>query len=152
MDKEITIAALNDLLEINNDRIVGYQTAIKDTVDSDLHTIFNKFLHTSETFASELRVEIGNLGGEKESGTKNTGKLHRLWMEFKTLLTVNDRGAVLNSCEFGDGEALKIYDETLENNLQNLDPMLQKMIMRQHSIIKQESDAITTLKNVAEVE
>jgi uncharacterized protein (TIGR02284 family) len=151
MDKEKTIAALNDLVEINNDRIIGYETAIKESADSDLHALFNKFLLTSEKFVSELRVEITKLDGEKETGTKNTGKLHRLWMEFKALIKVDDRAAILSSCEFGDGEALKTYNETLDNNLENLDPTLQKMIMGQHDIIKEELTSIKTLKEMADL-
>lgn len=150
MDKEIVIAALNDLVEINNDRIVGYETAKKETEDTDLHVLFGKFLLTSERFAAELRVEVMKLGGEKEEGTKASGKLHRLWMDFKAAFKENNRASILSSCEFGDEIAIKTYDETLDANLQNLDPAIQKMIMRQEELLKEEYIELQKLKSLAD--
>jgi uncharacterized protein (TIGR02284 family) len=138
MNKEITIDALNDLIEINNDRIVGYETAMNETDDSDLHVLFSKFILTSEKCAAQLRVEVTNLGGDTEKGTKNTGKLHRLWMDFKAAFKENNKSSILESCEFGDNTAIKTYSETLDSNLEDLDPLLQKLIMTQQEFIKEE--------------
>ena len=138
MDKEITIEALNDLVEINNDRIVGYETAMKEIDDSDLHLLFSKFILTSEKCAAVLRIEVAKLSGETETGTKNTGKLHRLWMDFKAAFKENNKLSILESCEFGDNIAVKTYTDTLDDNLQNLDPELQKIIMEQQNDIKKE--------------
>jgi uncharacterized protein (TIGR02284 family) len=138
MNKEITIAALNELVEINNDRIVGYETAMKEIDDSELHVLFSKCILTSEKCAAELRTEIMTLDGEAEKGTKATGKLHRLWMDFKAAFKENNKASILESCEFGDNIAIKTYTDTLDDNLENLDPLLQKLIMTQQGLIKEE--------------
>lgn len=138
MHKEITIAALNELVEINNDRIVGYETAMKEIDDSDLHVLFSKCILTSEKCAAELRTEIMKLDGEAEKGTKATGKLHRLWMDFKAAFKENNKASILESCEFGDNIAIKTYTDTLDSNLEDLDPLLQKLIMTQQDLIKVE--------------
>ena len=41
-NKEIT-SCLNKLIEINNDRVEGYDKASKETDDSDLKSLFSKF-------------------------------------------------------------------------------------------------------------
>lgn len=150
MDKEITISALNDLVEINNDRIVGYETAMKEIDDSDLHVLFSKFILTSEKSAAELRIEVTKLNGKTDTGTKATGKLHRLWMDFKAAFKENNKASILESCEFGDNIAIKTYTDTLDGNLENLDSLLQKMIMEQHDLIKKEYAEIIHLISLEE--
>ena len=48
MENEKTIDALNKLIEINNDRIEGYETASKETNDTDLLNLFSGFIQTSK--------------------------------------------------------------------------------------------------------
>ncbi len=146
MHTEKTIDALNELVEINNDRIVGYQTALKETEDTDLHKLFTNFLLTSEQNNTSLKSEIFKLNNEPETGTKNTGKLHRLWMDFKALVTNNNRASILSSCEFGDDTALKTYEDVLNSNLENLSASHQNMISEQMADIRKEYTQIVNLK------
>ncbi len=39
MEKQEIISVLNDLIRINNDRIVGYEKAIKESKDTDVDLI-----------------------------------------------------------------------------------------------------------------
>ena len=48
MENETTIAVLNTLITINNDRIEGYETASKETEEQDLKTLFAQFSSTSQ--------------------------------------------------------------------------------------------------------
>lgn len=77
MDKEKTIDALNKLLEINNDRIRGYEKAFANTEERDLKDLFSTFEQTSEKCVGELISEINKLGGEATEGTKASGKFFR---------------------------------------------------------------------------
>ena len=43
--------ALNDLIEINNDRVEGYNKASVQTSDEDLRSLFAKFATQSNQFA-----------------------------------------------------------------------------------------------------
>ncbi len=150
MNKEVTISTLNDLIEINNDRIVGYETANKETKDADLHIIFSKFLETSKKNVDELKGRVLEVGGDTEKGTNVTGKLHRLWMDFKATFSENNRASILSSCEFGDDVAVKTYKENLDGNLENLDAALQSLIMKQQAAIEKEYNEIVLLQKVAE--
>jgi len=50
-----TAEVLNDLIQINNDRIEGYQKAIEElkATDTDLTNLFTGFITQSQTLKSE---------------------------------------------------------------------------------------------------
>src|SRR5436190_11797723 len=109
MEKEKSIDVLNTLLEINNDRVEGYETALKETEEQDLKTMFTEFIRKSERCRNELTREIFMLGGKPVEGTKTSGKFFRVWMDMKAALTGKDRKAILSSCEFGEDAAVETY-------------------------------------------
>ena len=51
---------LNGLLQINNDRVEGYQKAAEETPELDLKTVFKSMADESKKNASELIREIKN--------------------------------------------------------------------------------------------
>jgi uncharacterized protein (TIGR02284 family) len=149
MNNTDVINAINDIIEINNDRIVGYETAAKETENIDLKTVFNNNIITSRNCVLELQSEVTRLGGAVETGTKTTGKLHRLWMDFKSAITDHNNASILSSCVFGDNAALDTYTETLNKNLQNFDAFLQNKLTIQHDLIKKEYEEIQQLETLA---
>src|SRR4051812_13043372 len=96
---EKIITQLNDLVEINNDRIQGYERAIAETDDEDLTYLFTNMAAHSRSYKSDLSREILSLGGQPTEGTKNSGKLFRAWMDIKAALTGKNRKEILASCE-----------------------------------------------------
>ncbi len=119
MENQTTlIEVLNDLIEINHDRVVGYDKAIEQTqdVDIDLKAIFATMASNSKKYAAELAEEVNKLGGEPAEGTTNRGKVYRVWMDIKKAFATNDRQAILTSCEFGESAAQSAYDEALASD------------------------------------
>ena len=98
------VGVLNDLIQINNDRINGYEKAIEEIKDRDvdLNGIFSKLANDSRKYAAELSREVIRLGGDPDTGTTNSGKLYRVWMDIKSGITARDRKSVLALCEFGE--------------------------------------------------
>jgi hypothetical protein len=47
MENQKTIEALNTLIQINNDRFEGYDSAFKESEEQDLKTLFSQFMLTS---------------------------------------------------------------------------------------------------------
>lgn len=112
------IEVLNDLIQINNDRVEGYKRASKesDNNDTDLNAIFNKMADESRQYVAELTREIVKLGGEPASGTTASGKIYRAWMDVKSTFSGSDRYTILASCEYGEDAAQKAYKDTLESD------------------------------------
>ena len=90
--KEI-IEVLNDLIQINNDRIVGYEKAIRESKpeDNDLKILYASMIAESHRMKIALATEVQTFGAEIEQGTTTSGKIYRTWMDVKAIFTGHDR-------------------------------------------------------------
>lgn len=147
MESEKTIDVLNTLVEINNDRFEGYVTASKETDDHDMKTLFADLAITSKNIKEELSDEILKLGGQPTDDTKVTGKFYRVWMDVKAALTGKDRKAILNSCEFGEDQALDTYDNVLKDEQEHLSLAQQSLIYAQQALLKADHNRVKYLRD-----
>lgn len=147
METEKTIAVLNTLITINNDRIEGYETAAKETEEQDLKALFAQFSSTSQKCKTELKNEVTKLGGTSAEGTMTSGKFFRVWMDVKAALTGKDRKAILNSCEYGEDMAKDTYKKALENDLESLNAEQQAMIKEQYTLLVAEHDKVKMMRD-----
>ena len=71
---------LNDLIQINNDRVAGYERAIKELKDGDedLKGIFIGFIDQSRNLRNTLGTEVETLGIKMDEGTTASGKIYRV--------------------------------------------------------------------------
>jgi uncharacterized protein (TIGR02284 family) len=147
MQNEEAVDVLNNLIEINNDRIEGYETASKETKEDSLSSMFSRFIETSLKCREELTEEVERLGGTPVEGTKISGKFFRAWMDVKAALTGNDHKAILDSCEYGEETALETYDKALRDDSEHLSIEQRDMIDAQREMIKADYDEIKELKD-----
>jgi len=148
MENEKSIELLNSLIEINNDRMEGYDTASKETEEVDLKVLFSEFKEVSRLCKEELGSEVRKLGGEPTEGTKTTGKLFRIWMDVKAAFTGKDRKNILNSCEYGEDAAVNTYKDVLKNNVEKLTAEQHKMVNEQFKLIKADHNKIRGLRDL----
>lgn len=150
MEKEMIKEVLNDLVRINNDRIDGYQKAIGETSenDADLKAAFTDFRVSSEKNKTALLQLAGQIGVETTTDTTAAGKVYRMWMDMKAMLSGDTREAILDSCEFGEDAALKLYDKVLDDYPQMPTEMSQ-MVMAQKAIIKENHDRVKKMRDLA---
>lgn len=147
---EDIVKVLNGLVEINNDRIEGYQRASEETKEADLKSLFSSMADQSRTLRQELAEEVVRLGGTPKEGTTNSGKLYRIWMDVKAALATNDRKAVLSNCEFGEDAAQDAYNSALKDDdfQKTFDVAL---VRRQRDELKQSHDKIRTLRDAVSI-
>jgi uncharacterized protein (TIGR02284 family) len=146
---ENVVEILNDLIQINNDRIEGYQRAANEleSEDIDLKGIFNRMENESRGYLSELTQEVVKLGGEPSTGTTASGKIYRAWMDVKATFTGKDRKAILASCEFGEDAAQKAYDAALSSD-ESLPMDLRQLIANQKASLKTSHDLIKQYRDM----
>jgi uncharacterized protein (TIGR02284 family) len=147
MEMEKSIDVLNDLITINNDRIEGYETALEETEEDDLKTLFTRFISTSHKCKEELIMEVTKLGGEPAEGTLVSGKFFRVWMDVKAALTGKDREAILNSCEYGEDKAQETYNEALNDDSKYLNSEQQTMVNNQRMLLRADHDHVKALRD-----
>lgn len=143
----INTEILNDLIQINNDRVTGYEKAISELGenDSDLHSLFSEMIRQSNQLKSTLTQEVQVLGASADTGTTTSGKVYRAWMDIKAIFTGHDRETVLNNCEFGEDAAQKAYKMALET--EGLSGNLRSIISDQKTDLKASHDKIKALRD-----
>lgn len=142
-----TIEILNDLIQINNDRIDGYEKALKELKeeDTDLRALFSSMISESHEIRLALGTEVNALGGDMETSTTTSGKIYRAWMDVKALFTGHDRHTVLANCERGEDAAQKAYITALED--EDLPAYLREMVMEQQQTLRRSHDQIKQLRD-----
>ena len=141
------IENLNDLIQINNDRIKGYERAIKELKkdDNDLKTLFTVFIDQSRQNIMALGKEVQALGSDMDRTTTVTGKIYRMWMDVKAVFTGHDRHNILENCEFGEDAALKAYNAVFRSR--DLPEYLKQMIVKQHDLLLQSHNQVKSLRD-----
>lgn len=146
-----TAEMLNDLVQINNDRIEGYTKAIDqlDSGDTDLKALFMSFITQSQEMKSELQNVISSLGVEVETGTTMSGDIYRTWMDVKAVFSGDDRQTALENCEFGEDAAQKAYRTVLES--EDLLPDARVLVTNQKMDLKSSHDKVKLLRDNAKL-
>ncbi len=149
MKNEQIPEVLNDLIQINNDRVAGYERAAKETEtkDADLRALFDDLAMESRGYVNELSKYVSQAtAGDPAEGTTLKGKIYRVWMDLKATFTGNSRKEILASCEYGEDAAQKAYDEALSSDA-DIPPGLRKMIMSQKTSLKASHDKIKRMRD-----
>lgn len=110
---------LNELIEINNDRIEGYGKAISlisTEGNYSLQDIFEKYRDQSIQFKNELTPLVLREGELPTEETRTSGKLFRAWMEIKSAVAPYTVKAILESCERGEDEFKKVYNDAIDKH------------------------------------
>ncbi len=140
---------LNDLVQINNDRIVGYEKAVGQlsAEDVDLKAIFLKMADESRGYVSQLNEYVFRLGDKPARDTTVSGKIYRVWMDVKNTFSGHDRKSILESCEFGEDAAQKAYDLALKSDAE-IDADTRQLIMEQKNSLKNSHDIIKKYRDM----
>ncbi|WP_437918177.1 ferritin-like domain-containing protein [Sphingobacterium sp. LRF_L2] len=143
------LGAIRELVDINNDRIAGFQKAIDDLSEenSDLKGIFEQYRNQSQYFSQELNALIALQGEDKEKGNTFGGTLHRAWIDVKSLFVTNDRVSILNEVERGEDAIKAAYKIVLDNG--EVDAEILSTVMNQALEIRTAHDDIKALRDKA---
>lgn len=139
---------INDLIEINNDRIAGFEKAMTDIKDEnvDLKALFQKYVAQSRKNGQELAAIVGD-PETVETGTSVAGTLHRTWIDVKSLFGGNDRASILSEAERGEDAIKKAYKDALISG--NLSGKTLEIVSEQSSGIQAAHDEVKALRDAA---
>jgi uncharacterized protein (TIGR02284 family) len=142
-----TIEILNDLIEINNDRIKGYEMAAKElpASESGLKTLFMEMIRQSHDNKVQLTEEVQVLGADAENSTTTSGKLYRAWTGLKAVFTGENKHAILSNCEGGEDAAQAAYKSALRSS--DLPAFIRTILTEQQANLKLSHDKIKSLRD-----
>ena len=145
---ENAIGVINELIEINNDRVAGFEKAIEDINDEniDLKVLFEKYADQSRKNVQELSALAGT-APHLESDKSVSGALHRAWIDVKSLFGGSDRASILSEAERGEDAIKKAYKDALGNY--ELSGEAQQIVSTQAQDINAAHDHIKALRDSA---
>lgn len=132
MENTKTVATLNDLLNITNDRIKGF-TKVEDKVwDSypALKLDYDQMVRESKVMRADLIDLINERGGEVDDTSTIAGALHRGWIDVKNSFSGDHAESTIQNVIFGEKAAINSYQEALQNG--NLCPQSTIVVANQH--------------------
>jgi uncharacterized protein (TIGR02284 family) len=147
---EHQISALNDLVRINRDRIVGYEKATESTSDDDLKSLFAEYIEQSKNNIAELTDHLQVLGGEPATGTTIAGKFYHTWIDVRARFSIKDRHSILADCEYGEDVANGAYRNASDDKeLIWKDEKVVAILSRQLKELKKSHDNVKELRDAA---
>jgi uncharacterized protein (TIGR02284 family) len=117
MDNGKTVSTLNDLLNITNDRIQGFnkvEDKVWDTYTS-LKNDYDEMVSQSQIMKSDLISLIREKGGQPDDTSTTAGALHRSWIDIKNSFTGDNAESTLENVVFGERAAIEAYEEALQD-------------------------------------
>jgi uncharacterized protein (TIGR02284 family) len=147
---ENTTGILNDLIEINNDRVAGFERAIADIKGEniDLKELFQGYAAKSRKNGQELAALVGS-ADDVANGNSISGTLHRAWIDVKSIFGGSDRAGILSEAERGEDAIQKAYQDALSSD--ELPAEAISTITNQANEIKTAHDQIKALRNAAKL-
>ncbi|WP_114940796.1 ferritin-like domain-containing protein [Mucilaginibacter endophyticus] len=139
---------LNDLIEINNDRVAGFEKAIADIKEEniDLKELFQGYAGQSRKNGQELAALVGD-AEEIETGNSVGGTLHRAWIDVKSIFGGSDRASILSEAERGEDAIKKAYNDALSGG--ELPAEAVQTVRSQATEINAAHDQIKALRDAA---
>ena len=109
------IQVLNDLININHDRVKGYKKAANEIKadNMDLQILFFKLANESWRHIIQLSRKIELLGGIPAIKNGYGGTIYKIWRDFKPSFSGEGRQSVLESCDFSEEATKKTYECSL---------------------------------------
>jgi len=141
-----TIEVLNDLILINNDRIVGYEKAIRASQpgDEDLKVLYATMIAESHRIKIALATEVQTMGAEVDKGTTTGGKIYRAWMDVRAIFGGRDRHTILANCEAGEDATQRAYRMALEHDLP---AFITELLVQQQRALKDSHDEVRAMRD-----
>lgn len=150
MNNNAIAELLTDLVQINNDRIEVYEDAARQLQSGydNLYDLFGRMANESKINQAALVAEIEKLNEPVAEGTSGVGKLNRVWMDIKALVSGGEPRPILKTCETVDAATQNAYDEALDK--EKIPIEIRRLIEKQKNGLLESTNQIKELLAIAD--
>lgn len=142
-----TVSTLNDLLQITNDRIEGFNK-VEDKVWEkypNLKSDYTRMVDQSQNMKLELKRLISERSGDADDSTTVAGALHRTWIDVKNAFSGDNAESTLENVTFGESAAIEAYEKALDSG--DLCPESSRVVQDQLHSLKSSYEKFRNLEN-----
>jgi uncharacterized protein (TIGR02284 family) len=143
MDRDNTIATLNNLIETCKDGQEGFRTAAEGLQDPRAKTLFLEYSRQRAEMARELQDEVRRLGGDPEKAGSVSGSMHRGWINIKSAVTGKNDASIIAEAERGEDVAKAAYQDAMK---ETLPPTAQAVVQRQAVQVREAHDRVRAME------
>ena len=146
MDKKKLKKDLEEIIDICNDGVNGYETAADKVEDKDesIKTLFLRLSQQRKGFIEKIKTEGIRLGLEfKETGTVK-GFFHRTWLTARANFSSDEKEKVIEEAMTGEKKALEVYTKVMADP--KIPDYLLETLEEQHGLIKVALQQLSDLK------
>lgn len=111
------VDALNGLIHIVEDSHEGYRQAAENATDDGMKALFNDVAAQRGAIVRDVQRLVAAQGGAPGMGGTVTGGALRFFLDLKQAVLGHDRAALLDGIDRGETECLRLYDETLDQDI-----------------------------------
>lgn len=142
-----TVSTLNDLLQITNDRIEGFNK-VEDKVWEkypSLKSDYTNMVDQSQKMKLELKSLISERSGDIDDSSTVAGALHRTWIDVKNAFSGDHAESTLENVTFGESAAIEAYEKALDSG--DLCPESSRVVQDQLHSLKSSYEKFRNLEN-----
>ncbi|MFC4740786.1 PA2169 family four-helix-bundle protein [Flavobacterium ponti] len=140
------VKILNGLISILDDGKVGYTNAAENCEDESLKTEFLSIARERALMIVQLQDEVKDLGQSTDATDGPLGAVHRVWIDFKSLITGHDNDAIIEACMTGEQYAIATYKKALDNK--SFSASTETVVVSQLAMIERALAKIKSLKTI----
>ena len=135
---------VEDLIQINQDRIAGYQKVTEQMDEPRLKHLFAAKVAQSRLFVDQLKQRDLISGPNPAEDPNKPGKIYSTWANLGATFIADDRKTALESCAYGEDATLKAYDKALE---QDIDLPLRSILIEQENGLRQSYAEVRSMRD-----
>ncbi|MFW5755882.1 MAG: PA2169 family four-helix-bundle protein [Tangfeifania sp.] len=146
MNKKKLKKDLENIVDICNDGLNGYETAAGKLEDKDesIKTLFLRLSQQRRGFIEKIKTEGIRLGVDfKETGTLK-GFFHRTWLKARANFSSNEKVKVIDEAMTGEKKALEVYTKVMADP--EIPDYLREILEEQQRLIKVALQQLSGLK------
>jgi uncharacterized protein (TIGR02284 family) len=137
-----TIASINELIEINNDRIQIYSMAAFKSTMLAINPMLHSLIASSTANNVSLLFEIRKLAGSPIEDTTSLGKLAVLWHAMANAINLQDtKGIILASLDI-EAVIIQVYQHALLQDLKYFPDDIVPIIKQQLESLHRDGEMI----------
>jgi uncharacterized protein (TIGR02284 family) len=134
MDKIKLKNDLQDIVDVCNDGVEGYETAAEEIGDESIRTLFLRLSQQRKGFIEEIKNEALKMGIELNSSGSTKGFFHRTWLAAKSALSSDSKDKVIEEAMVGEKRAVDAYYKVHAS--QEVPAYIQDILKEQEHLIK----------------